>query len=87
MQGSALSSIFKSRKGIAAFVAVLFGLVYVIGIVVAAVLGKLSWSDALQKIQVASGMSTAAIIALILGVAHEDAAQKSAGPSPSDTIQ
>lgn len=70
--------IFQSRKGIAAFVSVLFGLVAVTGLTVSATLGKISWSDYFSHVQVVTGTVTVALVAFILGTAHEDAAAKSA---------
>jgi hypothetical protein len=79
---SPLAAIFASRKGIAAFVAFLFGLVAVVGLTVAAVMGKITWDTYFSRVEVIGGTVTAALVAFILGTAHEDAAAKSAGSPP-----
>lgn len=82
---SALSAIFTSRKGIAAFAAVLFGLIAAIGLTVATVMGKLTWDAYFTRLEVVSGTVTAALAVFIIGTAHEDAAAKSVGASSSAT--
>ena len=85
MQGSALSAIFKSRKGLAAVIVTLFVLAIFIAEAIAAATGKMTFAALKDEAKTYEAILGGVWGLYILGTAHEDAAEKAAGGDPSAT--